>query len=397
MMQANDLNTAIAAHREQFTGLSHHSYFNFGGQGPLSQAVLTAITNAYLHGEAIGPFSQAANAWIQTVTEQLRQDLAGVLGADPTTITLTENVTAGCNVPVWGLDWRAGDHVLLSDCEHPGVIAIIQEAQRRHQLEVSTCPLFATLNSGDPVRVIEQHLRPRTRLVVLSHILWNTGQVLPLKAIAQACQSFNSERPIRILVDAAQSVGVLPLNLPELGIDYYAFTGHKWLGGPAGVGGLYIRPEAFTELKPTAIGWRGLVYDQGNPAGWKPDGRRFEVATSAYPLYAGLSAAIQVQREWGTDAERYQRLCNLSQQFWQKLQAIPNVHCLKSEPPESGLVSFKLRQGEPADLVTTLEAQGFFVRLILQPRCIRACTHYLTSEAEVTRLAEAISNYSGSS
>ena len=72
------------------------------------------------------------------------------------------------------------------------------------------------------------------------------------------------------MVDAAQSVGSLDLNLPELEIDYYAFTGHKWLCGPAGVGGLYISQEAFQELNPTFIGWRGVeMDDRGKPIAWK--------------------------------------------------------------------------------------------------------------------------------
>jgi L-cysteine/cystine lyase len=355
---------------------------------------LQAIQQAYQHIQTIGPFSRAANGWVESVVQQTRQDLATLLGTTPATITLTENVTAGCNIPLWGLDWQAGDHILLSDCEHPGVIAIIREVQRRYDLEVSVCPLLETLNDGDPVTVLRQHLRPRTRLVVLSHILWNTGQVLPLKAIAQTCRAFEARQPLRLLVDAAQSVGVLPLNLPASGVDFYAFTGHKWLSGPEGVGGLYISAEALAELHPTLIGWRGILMDgEGNPTDWKPDGRRFEIATSAYPLLAGLSAALRTQAEWGDAQARYQRLCQMSCMLWQKLQTIPTVQCLKTSPPESGLVSFQLRQGEPADLVKALETQGLLVRLILQPRCVRACTHYLTLESEVDRLVQAIKQW----
>ena len=157
---------------------------------------------------------------------------------------MTENVTVGCNIAFWGIDWQPGDRILLSDCEHPGVIASIQEICRRFQVSVDLFPLLATLNTGDPVAIIASRLQPQTRLVVFSHVLWNTGQVVPVAEIAAAIRQYPSARPIQILIDAAQSVGLLPLKLDELGIDFYAFTGHKWWCGPEGVGGLYVHPAA---------------------------------------------------------------------------------------------------------------------------------------------------------
>lgn len=174
---------------------------------------------------ANSPFGNEAYRWIAPQTQAAREAIASELYAPSETITLTQNVTVGCNIAMWGIDWHSGDHILLSDCEHPGVIATTQEIARRFAVEVTTCPLKATLNEGDPVKVIAQHLRHNTRLVILSHVFWNTGQVLPLDKIAEVCRDNHSF----LLIDAAQSVGLLPLNLTELGVDFYAFTGHKWL------------------------------------------------------------------------------------------------------------------------------------------------------------------------
>lgn len=114
------------------------------------------------------------------------------------------------------------------------MIATVEEIARRYGVSYSVCPLMATVNGGDVVETIAQHLQPNTRLLVISHIFWNTGQVLPLTEIAALCHGQTPAIPV--LVDAAQSVGVLPLNLPETGVDFYAFTGHKWWCGPAGLG-----------------------------------------------------------------------------------------------------------------------------------------------------------------
>ncbi|MEA5513080.1 aminotransferase class V-fold PLP-dependent enzyme [Nodularia sp. UHCC 0506] len=385
--------TQLHQHRSQFPALGNKTYFNYGGQGPMPQEAMNAITQTQADIQQTGPFGNEAYAKVSQAKQDLRDAIASQLQAPPETITLTEDVTVGCNIAIWGIDWQAGDHLLLSDCEHPGVIATSQEIARRFAVEVTTCPLKETLNAGDPVAVIAQHLRPNTRLVILSHVFWNTGQVLPLDKIVEICRDNNS----LILVDAAQSVGLLPLNLTELGADFYAFTGHKWLCGPAGVGGLYVRPEAREKLQPTFIGLRGIVVDsQGQPVNWQPDGRRYEVSTSATPLYVGLTQAIAIHQQWGTPQERYQQICRNSEYLWRKLGTLSNVKCLRTSPPESGIVSFQLNQPQARvhfQLVQFLETQKILTRTIVDPDCIRATVHYLTLESEIDQLIEGVQKF----
>lgn len=392
MTEMMNLELSLMRHRHQFPALATKSYFNYGGQGPLPQRAIAAISAGHDYMQTHGPFSNAVNHWANQQMQQVREAIAAELQIAPATLTLTENVTVGCNIALWGLDWRAGDHILLSDCEHPGVVAIVQELARRFRLEVSVCPLLPTLNDGDPVSAIAQHLRPETRLVALSHILWNTGQVLPLAEIVALCHDYAARHGrVRVLVDAAQSVGVLPLDLGAIAADFYAFTGHKWLCGPAGVGGLYVSPDALADLRPTFIGWRSVTKDaQGNPTGFLPDGRQFEVATSDFPLYGAMREAIATHHRWGSAADRYRRICQLSELLWEGLAKLPQVSCLRTAPPEAGLVSFQLVHGRHAQTVQALEQKGFLLRTLLHPDCIRACVHYFTLESEIEQLLEAI-------
>ncbi|MEG4275025.1 MULTISPECIES: aminotransferase class V-fold PLP-dependent enzyme [unclassified Microcoleus] len=443
-------------HRQKFPALANKAYFNYGGQGPLPEPALEAIYEAYKRVQLGGPFSGEVGAWVVQEAMLTRRAIASELAVPPETIALTEDVTVGCNIALWGIDWKAGDHLLLSDCEHPGIVASVMELQRRFNIEVSICPLAATLNEGDAVAVIADSLRPNTRLLVISHILWNTGQVLPLAEIVKVCheppltppcqggrqEEFSliqgggetdikppltppcqggrqedfpliqgdgqedlslikggrqedlsaKKHKVRVLVDAAQSVGVLPLNLIESGVDFYAFTGHKWWCGPEGLGGLYVSAEALADLHPVFIGWRGIVTDaNAKVLGWKSGSQRYEIATSAYPLYAGLRSAIALQHEWGTIEERYAEICRLSRYLWQRLSELPDVECLRKSAPEAGLVSFRLTNGMPHNkLVNLLEKQGIMVRTILNPDCVRACVHYFTTEAEIDKLVGAI-------
>jgi L-cysteine/cystine lyase len=393
MTTTSTVQTKLHRHREQFPALANKIYFNYGGQGPMPLGAMDAITQTQTHIQDMGPFGSEVYAWITQQKQASREAIASEFHVSPETITFAENVTIGCNIALWGIEWQAGDHILLSDCEHPGVIATTQEIARRFRVEVTTCPLKATLNEGDPMAIIAQHLRPNTRLVVLSHVFWNTGQVLPLGKIVEVCRKNNS----LVLVDAAQSVGSLPLNLSELGVDFYAFTGHKWLCGPAGAGGLYVRPEAREDLRPTFIGLRGLVVDaQSQPVGWLPDGRRYEVSTSAEPLYVGLREAIAVHQQWGTSQELYEQICRNSEYLWRNLMALPDVKCLRTSPPESGIVSFQLANNQPTThgkLVHFLESQKILTRTIADPSCIRATVHYLTLESEIDQLVEGVQRF----
>lgn len=374
------------SYRSQFPALANKSYFNYGGQGPIPQAALAAISTAYQDIQTLGPFGLKTSEWVIKESNLTRQAIASELGVVAETITLTENVTVGCNIALWGIDWQPGDEILLSDCEHPGVIASIKEVCRRFGVSVNLFPLLATLNSGDPVEAIVSNLTPRTRLVVFSHVLWNTGQVLPLAEISARIKQYTqAEHEIQILIDGAQSVGLIPLQLAELGVDFYAFTGHKWWCGPEGVGGLYVHPDAIARLHPTFIGWRGLDYSQSDLP-LVDNGRRYEVATSAYPLYCGLRAAISTHQAWGSSINRAAKIVELATYLWKGLQQVSGIKCLSETAPRSGLVSFQSALGNHGKLVKALEDKHFYLRTIVDPDCIRACTHYFTTTAEIDDL-----------
>ena len=392
-----DITPHLDRFRQNFPALANKHYFNFGGQGPLPQSAIEAMYQAHLTLQTEGPFSSRTKQWIEQSTMAMRQLLANHLNVPLAAMTLTEDVTVGCNIPLWGMNWQAGDRILLTDCEHPGIIAAVQEISRRFHVEVDVCPILATAQGGDPISVIEATLHPRTRLLVISHILWNTGHVIPLTEIINVCHTHRPD-PIWVLVDAAQSVGMMPLDLTATEVDFYAFTGHKWCCGPAGLGGVYVRPEVRPEIAPTFIGWRGImVDDQANPIGWKPNGQRYEVATSDYPLMVGLQTAMELHRQWGTPQVCFERLCSLSQSLWHHLHQHPRIHMVSATPPKSGLVSFEVLDsaGNPSpdahiNLVKDLEANKFLLRILLHPHCVRACLHYFTLESEVKALGDQI-------
>jgi L-cysteine/cystine lyase len=359
-----------------------------------ANATLTKITENFNQIEALGSFSRAANVWDMAESNLTRTTIADELKTDADNITLTESTTTGCNIALWSVDWQAGDHLLISDCEHPGIIAIADQLKQRFAIEVSFFPLQACLDFGTEaiLETIAQNLRSRTRMIAISHICWNTGHLMPLKLISQLCHAHD----VLVMVDAAQSVGVLPLDLPDSEADFYAFTGHKWWCGPLGVGGLYVRSQAFANALPTYIGWRGIKGCQPPKPGTQPDliwqenGQKFEIASTSYPLYGALREAIAYANTWGDQAQRYDRICSLSAYFWQQLNQLPQVRCIRQTRPDSGLIAFTINTSKekiPSQLMTELETEHrVLLRSLGNPDCLRVSIHYLTTEAELDKL-----------
>lgn len=378
--------------------LANKTYFNYGGQGPLPTPSLEAIVASWRQIQEVGPFTTAMWPVVEHDTQRLRQHLAQWCGAPSHRIALTENVTMGCVLPLWGLPWQAGDQLLLSDGEHDGVVAACRELARRFSLEIQTLPVQqlrsdqATTDAA-LLASLEQALAPRTRLVVLSHLIWTTGQRMPIAAVAQRLEA-HPNRPW-LLVDGAQSFGSLPLAPDAAAADIYAFTGHKWACGPEGLGGVLLSERLLAASRPTLIGWRTLKSEEVPGEGFHRDGRRFEVATSCTPLLSGLHTSMDLLDGVGSAEERLAILRQHSLALWQGLQAVPGCRPLLEVPPPAGLVSFQLHRAdgtllEPDSVVGALGDRGIWLRSLRDPACLRACTHITTTAEDLDCLLEAI-------
>ena len=387
--------------RELCPALLNKTYFNYGGQGPLPTPSLEAIQASWRRIQELGPFTTDVWPFIGAEVSSTRRRLAELCGVAPHRLALSENVTSGCVLPLWGLPFVAGDRLLISDCEHPGVVAACVELARREDLVIDTLPV-QQLRGDQPstdagvMDALEQGLTPRTRLVVLSHLLWNTGQIMPITAVAERL-ALHPQSPY-LLVDAAQSFGQIPVQQAAAAADIYAFTGHKWACGPEGLGGVALSERVLAQGQPTVIGWRSLrdesKADLSSSDPFHHDSRRFEVATSCVPLMAGLRRSLDLLDQEGTGDERWTQIQSRSEALWQALNNLDGVTPLLQVPPASGLVSFQLRHdAPPAEVVRLLGQQGLWIRDLADPSCLRACTHVTTTEAEAEALTTAITRY----
>lgn len=372
----------LSEHRAGIPALANKTYFNYGGQGTIPQQAIAAVTAAFHHVQEIGPFSTPMFDWITEQIIETREDLATELGGKSECYALTANATEGCNMVLWGIEWKHGDHLLISDSEHGGVVAAAENISIRLGLHLD---YFAVAEKTDEqvLEAMTSAIGPRTKLVLFSHVLWNTGQELPVEEMTAVAHAAGAQ----VLVDAAQSAGAVNVDLTLSGVDYYAITGHKWLCGPEGAGALYIREDRLTELQPTFVGWRKDM--TGLYAKRPVDGSRFEVATSAFPLLAGLRSALAFHWSFGSSGERTNALLANARTLRSALESVGGIHLFGGEP-KSGLVSFTIPGISNSSLVADLERQKLILRTIPSPDAVRASVHYFTTSEEIFRLADAL-------
>ncbi|MGB5134405.1 MAG: aminotransferase class V-fold PLP-dependent enzyme [Prochlorococcaceae cyanobacterium] len=381
--------------RAVMPALANKTYFNYGGQGPLPTPSLEATIATWKRIQELGPFTADVWPFLEATTAGLRQRLAGWLGVPAEQLAFTENVTSGCVLPLWGLPWRQGDQLLVSDCEHPGVVAACRELARRHQLELRSLVVRDLVQGPESTAAaltgrLDAALTARTRLVVLSHLLWNTGQVMPIARVAGQLRAHPSQP--WLLVDAAQSLGSLPVAEAAAAADIYACTGHKWCCGPEGLGVVALSERLLAEARPTLIGWRSLGHEGSAESAFQADARRFEVATSCLPLFAGLNRSLELLEAEGDAHQRLDRIRSLAGELWRHLAELPGVEPLLHVPPPAGLVSFTVEGRTPEAVVRALGQRRVWLRSLDDPHCLRACTHITTTTAELDLLLAALAD-----
>ncbi|MDX6370706.1 MAG: L-cysteine/cystine lyase [Gaiellaceae bacterium] len=222
----------------------------------------------------------------------VRGQLADLIGTTPEHIALTSSTTDGCNIVAAGLDLRPGDEVVTTSSEHPGLLLPLNVSGARVRVaEVAARP------TADAVDTILACVTPKTKLLALSHVLWTTGQVLPVDEL-------KNRTGLPMLVDGAQSVGAMPVDVGEL--DYYTVSCQKWLCGPEPLGALYVRdPEALKVAIPSYFAQQSIESDGTFVAA--NGAARFDSGWLATPALAGLEAALAQVPEW-----RYERAAEIA-------------------------------------------------------------------------------------
>jgi L-cysteine/cystine lyase len=355
----------VAALRAQFPVLERLAYLNAGSVGPVARAAAQAAEADLRLQVEQGRGSRAYFDHALALADRLRARMAGILGCDAWEVALTGATTDGVNGVLAGLDLRAGDEIVTSDEEHPGLLAPLGLARARRGVEVRMVPFAEVANA----------VGPRTRLVACSHVSWINGSVADTAALAQCSAP--------VLLDGAQGLGAVPVDVRALGCDYYAASGQKWLCGPIGSGYLYVREELIDDLSPAWPGY-GTLSDplRAIDLPYVAGAARFDGGFPPSHQTAWALAALDVleSASW----ELTGRATTLAARLAESLTA---RGLTVADRGRSTLVSWKA--ADPKAESSRLLDAGFLVRDLPGTPYVRASVGAWTSEDELERLADA--------
>lgn len=357
--------TDPARFRAEFPVFDRVSYLNAGTDGPVPRRAQDAAAARVKVVLEQGRSGAAHDGWIHQTAAELRERYARLLGCAADEVALTRATGDGIDLVVLGLDLGPGDEILTTDEEHFAMMAPLSAIQARRGVDVRLVPFTE----------IAGEVGPRTKLVACSHVSWVTGRIVDAAALAA--------HDVPVLLDGAQSLGAIPVDVRALGCDFYAAPGQKWLCGPDGSGCLFVRADRVEELFPAWPSYMSLAV-KGRTLGFElhPGARRFDIGWLNGTLASWSLAALDVLEEagWSWVLDRGPLLAD-------RFAGMLRERGLEVAPRDrSTLVTW----GHPhaADEVTRLLAERIVVRDIPGDDLLRASVGAWSSEEELERLAD---------
>jgi L-cysteine/cystine lyase len=351
--------------RAQFPVTSGLAYLNAGTDGPLPVAAVRAaqeeLERELSKGRAKAHFERRSE-----LTGVLREQYAAVLGCDAHELALTTCTTEGIALTIGGLELEAGSEILTSDEEHPGLLGALAAARELKGVEIRAVPMAQ----------LAEAVGPRTALVACSHVGWMSGSFAPAEL---------AELDVAVLLDGAQGVGAVDVDVRELGCDAYAGAGQKWLCGPDGTGMLYLAPRLRERLAVSRRGYGNLADPgAGLQARLHEDARRVDTLSLNAETVAAALASVQLLGAFGWRA-LHKRAIALAATLAERLAD----HGREVAPRgPSTLVSFT--SSDPEAERALLEQAGVILRDIPERPWLRASIGAWNDESDLDRLLEAL-------
>ena len=328
--------------RTQFNMVDGLRFMNNGTAGPMPHVVYE--TNVQVLREiAEDPKNNYRRGGIQAT----REKLGPFIGADVDEVSFTRSTTEGMNIFAHGLDWKAGDEVLVNNHEHGGGLGPYRSLVARRGIKINTIEVPSPFESVDQiVDLYRSAMTPRTRVIMVSHMPYVTGTVMPLKALADLAHSQGA----LISVDGAHPPGMLDLNMHEYGVDHYAGAGQKWLLAGTGTGINYIKKDVQSQVWPLM---GGPYNEERGSASYESYGQR------NIPSLLGMGTALDFHNAIGKkNIENRDRA--LGARLRAGLKEIPGVKLWTPENAElsCGLTLFSIRDVPMGNVVTAIREHG---------------------------------------
>jgi selenocysteine lyase/cysteine desulfurase len=357
------------------------NYLNTAALGPTPRTVLDKVLKAWYELELDPVMMAYGNGAVHVATDQAREQVAALIGCAADELLITRSATDAMNSIALGLNLDRGDRVLTTDIEHEGGSIGWRYLERRRGINIDVVSIVpGDFDTRAIISRFEKAVTERTKVISVSHVITSTGLRMPIAEIAALARN----RAVLCVVDGAQAVGGIDVDVKKLGCHAYVGTGHKWLMGPKGTGFLYISKDANSLIQPVQ----------------RERGVRFVVNSTgigSLPLVVGLGAAVEAMRKRGMAAVEKQ-IIGLRDQAYAGLAQISKIQMV-SPPPgplTTALVAFKLPDAiDSRALRDVLHKKYGIVIKVAEKRWFngnRISPHIFNTEKDIDAALKAIRN-----
>ena len=371
----------LIGNADVFPILRSWDHFNHAGIAPFPTPVRRAV-------EHVVEVMQTDSAGMIDLFKQgltLRDDAAGLMNADADEIAFVKNTAEGLSTAAFGRDWGEGDVIVTADVEYPANVYPWMELHDRHGVKLVSIPEETTADGRRAVsedKILDAASDPKCKMVALSHVQWASGQRMDLAKIGAFCRG----RGVIFCVDAIQSLGVAPVDVREMNIDYLAAGSHKWLMGGPGMGFFYCRKELLPETRPVLIGAGNVV----NPMDWgeinytlQDTAAKFECGSPNLVGLHALKASVGLLLAAGAGAIGAQVATLLDRLIE---GAVGKGYTLVTPESRAGAACFTTPGGKPEKVLEVL--RGRKIEVAAREGRLRVSPHFYNTVDQMDRLVE---------
>ncbi len=366
---------------------SNKIYLNSASVSLMPSQSIEAMKEFLISYNSIGPDSKDSELFVAEKLRNVRKIIAKIISCQPDEVILTQSTTDGINIVANGLSFDANSNMIIRGMTHEHHSNFYPWIKLKEKISIKNLPIDK--NGFFKLDDLESYIDVNTKLVSLSHALYNTGSILPVEEIGNILQD-----RVPFFIDSAQTIGCMDeIDVSKIRCNFMSFNGPKWLCGPMGTGLFYCNRKSSELLEPMTIGGESaIIYDDTSLA-FKELPDKFQTGFRNYVGMVGLESSASYLLNFGLKniREKNQYLSNL---FREELSKISNVILYGPEDPNdrTSIVSFNIDGFDSQEIVDKLEKQDIVlaVREIMEKKIVRASPHFFNTESEMLQVIDII-------
>jgi len=366
---------------------SEKIYLNNASVSLMPTQSIEAMKEFLITYNSIGPDSKESEPFVNEKLRNVRKTIAKIISCQPDEVVLTQSTTDGINFVANGLSFDGNSNIIIRGMTHEHHSNFYPWMKLKEKITIQSLPIdsdgFFKLDD------LESFANGNTKLVALSHALYNTGAIMPVEEVGKIL----ADR-VPFFIDSAQTIGCVgDIDVSKIKCDFMSFNGSKWLCGPMGTGLFYCKRNSSELLEPKTIGGESaIIYDDSKLA-YKELPDKFQTGFRNYVGIVGLESSANYLLKFGMNniREKNQYLSNL---FREELLKIPNIVLYGPEDQNvrTSIVSFNVKGFDSQQVVDKLERQNIVlaVREIMDTKIVRVSPHFFNTESQILDVIGAI-------